>query len=66
MFTDIEQLKSEFLDYLNFLIFSSPEILVEKVQPLQGTKLRKIKFQSDSERKLSITSEGKNSNVILQ
>lgn len=65
MFTDIEQLKSEFLGYLNFLIFSSPEFLVEKVQPLQGTKLRKIKFKSDLERKLSITSEGKNSNVIL-
>lgn len=65
MFTDIEQLKSDFLAYLNFLIFSSPEILVEKIQPLQGTKLRKIKFQSDLERKLSITSEAKNSNVIL-
>lgn len=65
MFTDIEQLKSEFLGYLNFLIFSSPEILVEKVQPLQGAELRKIKLQSDLERKLSITSEGKNSNVIL-
>lgn len=63
MFTDIEQLKREFLDYLNFLIFPSPEILVEKVQPLQGTKLRKIKFQSDLE--LPSTSEGKNSNVIF-
>lgn len=65
MSTDIEQLKSEFLGYLNFLNFPSPKILVDKVQPLQGTKLRKIKFQSDLERKLSITSEGKNSNVIL-
>ena len=64
MLTDIEQLKNDFLVYLNFLIFPSPESLIEKIKPLQGTQLRKIKFQSDSERKLSIKNRDKNIPVI--
>jgi hypothetical protein len=61
---DIEQLKQDFLCYINFLAFPSPETLVEKIQPLQKTELKKISFQSDSVRNLSIISEDQNATII--
>lgn len=64
MDADTECLKKDFLVYLHLLVLPSAKLLVEKIQPLQNTKLKEIKFQSDSEKKLSITS--KNINVILE
>lgn len=63
MLTNFEQLKNDFLSYLNLLVFPSQETLFEKIQPLQESKLQKIKLQSDSERELSI-SQGKNPATI--
>lgn len=59
---DIQQL-NDFLIYLNFLVFPSPEILVEKiVSSFQETKLRKITLKSNSGKSLSI--ESKNRPII--
>ena len=61
---DIEQLKQDFLLYLNFLVFPSPEILVEKIlSPFQETKLRKITLKSNSGKDLSI--ESKDGSIII-
>lgn len=50
---DIEQLKQDFLLYLNFLVFSSPEILVEKIpQIFQKTALYKIEIQHNDDEKI--------------
>lgn len=48
---DVEQLKQDFLRYIDFLAFSSPEILVDKVSSvLQKNELSKIKIKHDNKK----------------
>lgn len=48
---DIEELKQDFLCYINFLVFPSPEILVGKISPIfQKNALSKIKIKHDNEK----------------
>lgn len=65
MLTDIEQLKNDFLIYLNFLVFAPQEDLFEKIKPLEITKLRKIEFQSHSDGKLSIIRKSEKTPITL-
>lgn len=57
---DIEQLKQDFLRYIDFLAFPSPEILVDKVSSvLQKNELSKIKIKHYNEKILFIEPKDK-------
>ncbi|WP_339050358.1 hypothetical protein [Rickettsiella endosymbiont of Xylota segnis] len=56
---DIEQLKQDFLRYINFLQFLSPEILVDKVSSISQNKLSKIEIKHNNEKILFIETKNK-------
>lgn len=57
---DIKQLKQDFLCYINFLVFPSPEILVGKISPIfQKNALNKIEIKHNNEKILFIGHKNK-------